>query len=62
MNNTEGVVRAYHFTGNALRDGRPIPAIGEWLRHEGDIIPCAAARQRYYDVVAQAFAGIGVIL
>lgn len=21
----------YHFTGKTLRDGKPIPAIGEWL-------------------------------
>ncbi len=31
---------AYHFTGERLRDGRPLPAIGEWLVHEGPIIPC----------------------
>ena len=31
---------AYHFTGNTLRDGRPIPAIGETLRHEGKLIIC----------------------
>ena len=31
----------YHFTnGNKLRDGRPVPAIGEWLEHDGDVIPC----------------------
>ena len=31
---------AYHFTGNKLRDGRPIPAIGETLRHTDDLILC----------------------
>ncbi len=31
---------AYHFTGETLSDGRPLPAIGEWLVHEGPIIPC----------------------
>ncbi len=33
-------IRAYHFTGATLRDGRPIPPIGEWLEHEGAIVPC----------------------
>jgi hypothetical protein len=31
---------AYHFTGDRLRDGRPVPAIGETLRHEGKLIIC----------------------
>jgi hypothetical protein len=31
---------AWHFVGDTLRDGRPIPADGEWLRHEGKIEPC----------------------
>ena len=35
-------VLAWHFTGPALRDGRPIPAIGEPLVHSGGIIPCKA--------------------
>jgi hypothetical protein len=30
----------YHFTTNTLRDGRPIPPMGEWLTHEGDLVPC----------------------
>ena len=33
-------MKAYHFTGETLRDGRPIPPIGEWLEHEGKLIPC----------------------
>jgi len=32
----------YHFTGDCLRDGRPIPAIGEWLIHAGVVIMCKA--------------------
>ena len=32
----------YHFTGDTLRDGRPIPPIGEWLEHEGPLVPCSA--------------------
>jgi len=30
----------WHFTGDTLRDGSPIPAIGEWLSVDGDIKPC----------------------
>ena len=31
---------AYHFVSNALRDGRPVPADGEVLRHEGKLELC----------------------
>lgn len=31
---------AYHFTGDTLRDGRPVPAVGETLTHEGEIVWC----------------------
>ena len=34
------MIRAYHFTGPKLRDGRPVPAIGEWLVYEGDLEIC----------------------
>ena len=34
-------VIAYHFTNDKLRDGRPIPPIGEWLEETGDLILCA---------------------
>ena len=33
-------VRAWHFVGDTLRDGRPIPGDGEWLEHKGDIVIC----------------------
>ena len=33
-------MKAYHFTSDKLRDGRPIPPIGEWLVHEGEIRMC----------------------
>jgi hypothetical protein len=41
---TIGVInmRAYHFTTDTLKDGRHIPAVGEWLEHEGDIVPCVS--------------------
>jgi hypothetical protein len=31
---------AYHFVGATLRDGRPVPADGEWLEHVGPIVMC----------------------
>lgn len=33
-------VRAYHFVGATLRDGRRVPADGEWLVHDGDAVIC----------------------
>ena len=33
-------ILAYHFVGNTLRDGRPIPADGEWLVHDGAVVMC----------------------
>ena len=34
------MVKAWHFVGDTLRDGRPVPPDGETLRHDGDIIIC----------------------
>jgi hypothetical protein len=31
---------AFHFVGKTLRDGRPIPADGEWLEQEGALEMC----------------------
>ena len=34
-------IYAWHFTdGNKLRDGTPLPAVGEWLEYEGEIHIC----------------------
>jgi len=33
-------ITAWHFVGDTLRDGRPIPADGVWLRHDGPIVWC----------------------
>ena len=33
-------IRAYHFHTGRLRDGRPIPPLGEWLEHTGDVVIC----------------------
>lgn len=30
----------WHFVGETLRDGRPVPVDGEWLVHERSIEPC----------------------
>ena len=33
----------YHFTAGAcLRDGRPLPPVGEWLVHEGELLLCSS--------------------
>jgi hypothetical protein len=33
-------VMAWHFVGDTLRDGRPVPPDGEWLEHDGDLVLC----------------------
>lgn len=33
-------VLAWHFVGNTLRDGRPVPPDGEWLVHDGRVEMC----------------------
>ena len=33
---------AWHFVGNALRDGQPVPKDGEWLEHSGKMVMCAS--------------------
>lgn len=35
------MIEAWHFVGATLRDGRPIPADGEWLVHTGPVEICA---------------------
>ena len=34
------MIRAYHFVGDNLRDGRPVPPDGEWLVHDGPMVMC----------------------
>jgi hypothetical protein len=34
-------ITGYHFTSTTLRNGEPIPKLGEWLVHAGEIIPCS---------------------
>ena len=33
-------VLAWHFVGDTLRDGRPVPADGVTLRHDGPLVMC----------------------
>lgn len=35
-------MRAWHFVGTTLRDGRPVPADGVTLRHDGPLRLCAS--------------------
>ena len=35
------MIEAWHFVGDTLRDGRPIPADGEWLVHTGPVEMCS---------------------
>lgn len=47
----------YHFTSTTLRDGRPIPPVGEWLIHAGEIVPCRSglhASEHPFDALAFA--------
>ena len=32
----------YHFTSATLRNGEPIPKLGAWLIHTGEIVPCSS--------------------
>lgn len=51
------LVRAYHFVGETLRDGRPVPADGEWLDHDGPIKMCVSglhASRRPWDALQYA--------
>jgi hypothetical protein len=42
-------MKAYHFTANALRDGSPIPPVGEWLTYEGNVRICCSGLHASYD-------------
>lgn len=35
-------MKAWHFVGEKLRDGRPVPPDGEWLEHDGPLQLCAS--------------------
>jgi hypothetical protein len=53
-------VKAWHFTRKTLRDGRPIPPVGEWLKHEGPLVMCESglhASRRVLDAINYAPCG-----
>ena len=37
----QSLVMAWHFVGATLRDGRSVPADGDWLIHDGPLVLCA---------------------
>lgn len=41
---------AWHFVGDALRDGGPVPPDGEWLEHEGKVVLCESGLHASVDV------------
>ena len=50
-------ILAWHFTGDTLRVGRPIPSIGEWLVYDGDVRICKSglhASERLIDALQLA--------
>ena len=50
-------LRAYHFVGDTLRDGRPVPADGVWLEHDGLLEMCISglhASQCPFDALTYA--------
>jgi len=50
-------VQAWHFTGDTLRDGRPVPPVGETLVHDGPLEMCASglhASRRLIDALRYA--------
>jgi hypothetical protein len=52
--------QAWHFTCGTLRDGRPIPPVGEWLVQGGPLVPCESglhASERLLDALAFAPGG-----
>lgn len=55
---SNGRLLAWHFTGYSwLRDGRPVPPIGEWLEHTGPVNICRSglhASERILDALEYA--------
>ena len=54
---TDDITIAWHFVGDTLRDGRPIPPDGQWLVHEGPVEMCECglhASKRLFDALRYA--------
>ena len=50
-------MKAWHLVGKTLRDGRPVPADGEWLEHDGELVMCKSglhASERLIDALRYA--------
>jgi hypothetical protein len=53
----EARVLAWHFSGPTLRDGQPVPEVGEWLVYDGPVEMCVAglhASRRLLDALQYA--------
>ena len=51
------MMRAWHFVGPRLYDGRPVPVDGEWLVHEGPLALCESglhASEHPFDALTHA--------
>jgi hypothetical protein len=51
------LTQAWHFVGDTLRDGSPIPPDGEWLEHTGEVEVCKSglhASERLLDALQYA--------
>ena len=49
--------RYYHYTNDTLRNGEPIPAVGEWLVHKGKLLACESglhASEHPFDALTHA--------
>lgn len=55
-------IMAYHFVGDTLRDGRPVPPDGEWLTHDGPIVMCESGLYASRDPFDALMNGRGGIL
>ena len=51
MTTTTTTRLGWHFVAATLRDGSPVPADGEWLRHDGPVIPCQSGLHGSQSVV-----------
>ena len=50
-------MKAWHFVDEKLRDGRPVPPDGTWLKHDGELVMCESglhASKRLIDALKYA--------
>lgn len=46
----DAMIAAWHFVGETLRDGRPVPEDGVWLEHAGPVVMCKSGLHASVDV------------